>query len=163
VFTIGSTGQERTMAESLAEALEREHHEIDDGLAAFAASPATEQDALRRAIAALRRHIYLEEEVLFPPLHRAGLMAPVLVMLREHGQMWRTLDALLLELRTDPAGSGVKELLRELAAQLQHHNLKEERILYPQADTALDDESAARLQQLLATGELPDGWTCAQA
>jgi len=26
---------------------------------------------------------------LFPPLRDAGMVAPVFVMLREHGQMWR--------------------------------------------------------------------------
>ncbi len=85
--------------ESLAAALEREHHEIDDGIAAFTASPGNPQ-SLTRAIRALRRHIYLEEQFLFPLLRQAepGLAAPVSVMLREHAQMWATLDTLDREL-----------------------------------------------------------------
>ena len=46
----------------------------------------------------LRRHIYLEEEFLFPPLRAAGMMAPLFVMVRQHGELWdamRALDALL--------------------------------------------------------------------
>ena len=66
-------------AESLAEALEREHHEIDAGIEEFLARRARRGDQrapLRRALAALRRHIYLEEEFVFPPLDDAGLVAP---------------------------------------------------------------------------------------
>ena len=52
---------------TLADALEREHQEIDLGIAAFRADP-RRTAALGRALAGLRRHIYLEEEFLFPPL-----------------------------------------------------------------------------------------------
>ena len=41
---------------SLAAALEREHHEIDAGIAAFTAAPG-DWRPLARAIRALRRHI----------------------------------------------------------------------------------------------------------
>ena len=64
--------------ELLAVALEREHIEIDDALTAFAAGPVTKErdlEPLSGAIGALRRHIYLEEEFLFPPLRETGLMA----------------------------------------------------------------------------------------
>jgi regulator of cell morphogenesis and NO signaling len=120
--------------ESLAAALEREHREIDAGIAAFTASPGSTQP-LAGAIQALRRRIYLEEEFLFPLLCEAepGLAAPVFVMLREHAQIWVTLDAL----ERDPGGSAGHALCRELASRLLHHNLKEERVLYPRADDVL--------------------------
>jgi hypothetical protein len=51
--------------ESLSAALEREHHKIDAGIAAFTASQGNPQ-SLTCAIRALRRHIYLEEEFLYP-------------------------------------------------------------------------------------------------
>ena len=57
--------------ESLAAALEQEHQEIDAGISTFTASPGDPQP-LTRAIRALRRHIYLEEEFLFPLLGEAG-------------------------------------------------------------------------------------------
>ena len=159
------TAESPRAGQSLAEALEREHHEIDAGIEAFGTggAPAAEREALVAAIAALRRHIYLEEEFFFPALSEAGLVAPVFVMLREHGQMWRTLDALTLELRTDAGSPEVRTLIRELTVQLQHHNGKEEQILYPQADTALDTEAADRLRTFLADGELPGDWVCQRA
>jgi iron-sulfur cluster repair protein YtfE (RIC family) len=152
------------MDESLAAALEREHHEIDAGLDSLTrdgGSPDV-QGALR-AIAALRRHIYLEEEFLFPPLSGGNLVAPLFVMLREHGQLWRTLDELEAALRasTDPAA--VRECCSRLAVQLLHHNVKEERVIYPAADESLPPDIAARLRELLDTGVLPDGWVCAKA
>ncbi len=147
---------------SLAEALEREHHRIDEGIAAFAAAPGDRQPLIR-AIHALRRHIYLEEEFLFPLLREAepGLAAPVFVMLREHAQLWRTLSALERELDTG-SGDGAA-LCRQLTVQLLHHNLKEERVLYPRADHVLAEPAAGRLRAFLAAGDLPDGWACARA
>lgn len=144
--------------ESVATVLEREHHEIDEGIEAFTAAP-SDPKPLMSAIDALRRHIYVEEEFLFPLLRTAepGLAAPVSVMLREHAQIWTTLDELEAELQL---GSGsVRELCEELVAQLENHNLKEETVLYPRADDALLPE-ADQLRTHLDSAELPEGWVC---
>ena len=146
--------------ESLAAAFEREHHEIDAGIAAFTAAPENPRP-LTRAIRALRRHIYLEEEFLFPLLGEAepGLRAPVFVMLREHAQIWATLD--LLE--REPGDGTALVLCRQLTVRLLHHNLKEERVLYPRADDMLSPAAAGRLRALFGSGELPEGWVCTKA
>lgn len=145
---------------SLAAALETEHQQIDAGIAAFAAAPG-DPLPLARAISALRRHIYLEEEFLFPLLGEAepALRAPVFVMLREHAQIWGTLDAL----EREPGGSTGHALRRQLTSQLLHHNLKEERVLYPRADDVLPPAAASRLRAFLGSGELPEGWVCVKA
>ena len=151
---------------TLAIALEREHREIGEGIAAFLAGQherrgGTEQ--LTRAITALRRHIFLEEEFLFPPLRDAGLVAPVFVMLREHGEIWDTIDALQARLATDAIGVASSEICEQLLEQLERHNAKEEPILYPQADDVLTTSASASLEAFLAVGEMPAGWICAQA
>ena len=145
--------------DSLAAALEREHHEIDDGIAKFAAAPG-DQEPLVRAIRALRRHIYLEEEILFPLLHQAdrALGAPLFVMLREHGQIWTLLDSL-----EDDLDAASRALIRQLESHLLHHNLKEEKVLYPRADEVLPTAAAERLWALLDSGEMPEGWVCFKA
>src|SRR5215472_14631906 len=99
------------MTDSLTAALEHEHHEIDEGIAAFTAAPGDRQP-LAHAIRALRRHIYLEEEFLFPMLYQAqpGVAAPVFVMLREHGQIWTLMDSLEL-LGNDATGLAVARQL----------------------------------------------------
>ena len=149
--------------ESLAAALEREHREIDDGIERFRATPG-DRGALLTAIAALRRHIYLEEELVFPALPSeggAGLIAPIFVMLREHAQIWQTLDALEREVEDGPSDGRL--LCHQLLVQLQHHNMKEERVLYPEADRALSGAAAARLAEFVEAGRLPDGWVCIKA
>jgi len=146
--------------ESLADALEQEHHQIDAGIAAFTAAPGDRQP-LTRAIGALRRHIYLEEEFLFPLLYRAetALGAPVSVMLRDHAQIWDVLGS--LEREPDP--SVRLALCKHLTVLLSHHNLKQEKILYPRAGDRLPPDAASRLRAFLGTGELPDGWVCIRA
>jgi hemerythrin-like domain-containing protein len=150
-------------AETLAEALEREHREIDSGIAAFTAARAgalVDAAPLSRAVEALRRHIYLEEEFLFPPLRSAGMVMPVFVMLREHGEMWRTLDALEVELAKDAASEAVSSLVEGLVPRLKAHNEKEEAILYPEADAALAGSSGEELKVFMASGRMPEGWVC---
>ena len=152
---------------SLAEALEREHHRIDEGIAAFTAAPGDRQP-LTRAMSALRRHIYLEEEFLFPLLCEAepGLAAPVFVMLREHAQIWAALDSLDRELDREPdrepdtGADGGLALCKRLTVRLMHHNLKEEKILYPRADAVLPAAAGGRLRAFLSSANLPDGWVC---
>jgi hemerythrin-like domain-containing protein len=151
--------------ETLAAALEREHRDIDEGIAAFTSGAMAENEqSLSRAIHALRRHIYLEEEFLFPLMREKepALSAPVFVMLREHGQLWQVLDSLEQELNATASGDGLT-LCRRLTVLLLHHNLKEEKILYPRADDLLPESAAVRLREFIASGQLPPGWSCAKA
>lgn len=145
----------------LSAALEREHRLIDEGIEAFAASDPVSvtdqhQAELRRAITLLRRHIYLEEEFLFPPLRDAGLVGPVLVMVHEHGRMWPTLNLLEQAVQAG-ATDTANEMCRTLLDQLAAHNAKEERIVYPRADELLAEEE---LTTRLTTEQPPPGWVC---
>lgn len=147
----GAFNSEKARAGTLGAALEREHREIDAGIDAFRATAAageseTEPDgavsSLRHAIDALRRHIYLEEEFLFPPM-QAEFSIPIGVMLREHGEIWRTLDELEARLTENSDQAPALSACRELAEQLDRHNAKEEPIFYTQADRSLDARSRA--------------------
>jgi len=142
---------------TLATTLETEHHEVDDALEDFVAS--REEAPLRRAVEELRRHIYVEEELLFPTLQAGGLMAPVLVMLREHGEIWRRLEG-LEEALDGHQGSRAASLCQELLDVLQRHNAKEEPIIYPQVDRALDADGTDRALAVLDGGTMPPGWAC---
>ena len=159
------TDRDHAADPSISDLLEAEHHEIDDGIESFLEGLARGElpvPQLARSGAALRRHIYLEEEFLFPPLRAGGMLAPVLVMLREHGEIWRTLDEIDgLDGAVDPVG--LRERCRELLDRLAEHNAKEEPIIYPQGDAVLDDQQTAELLDFIDSGELPEGWVCAQA
>jgi hemerythrin-like domain-containing protein len=166
LYKIGESRANRGVSmasETLSAALEREHREIDEGIEAFTAGPAggaPDTAPLKRALEGLRRHIYLEEEFLFPPLRDAGLMAPVFVMLREHGELWRAMDELDAEVAKDAGPDVVRPLCDGLLAMLDRHNSKEEPILYPQADAVLTPEATGHLHEFLASGRTPDGWVC---
>lgn len=150
---------------TLSEALEREHRDIDGGIEEYSVGLSrgdTDRAPLLRAMNGLRRHIYLEEEFLFGPL-RATLMMPIFVMLREHGELGDAMDALDAMLASDADADSLRDACRELLAALENHNSKEEPIIYPQADAALDAEASVRLHEFLASGSMPEGWRCEKA
>lgn len=150
---------------TLGAALEREHHEIDEGVERFSSEElgAGERvESLRRAIAALRRHIFLEEAYLFPPM-KADLAMPTMVMLREHGEIWRNLDRIEAGLDHDQSEEATREACRQLLVQLDLHNSKEEPIFYESADETLSEAQTAVLKDLVDDGEMPEGWVCENA
>lgn len=155
-------------SDSLADALAREHHAIDDAIAA-AAVPGTISDGrreLRSAIAALRRHIYLEEELLFPALYAAGdarLVTPMMSMLREHGQIWQRLESLDGELGQETGPAAVARSCHLLLVQLQHHDRTEERVVYAEIGRSLPPQVVARAAGFLESGVMPEAWVCLKA
>jgi hemerythrin-like domain-containing protein len=156
--------------ETLSTALEREHREIDTGIETFIgkldASPdgdSVQPEPLTQALDALRRHIYLEEAILFPPIREAGMVMPIFVMMREHGELWRTIDALTDLLADGATHEQLRDTCHQLLGQLERHNSKEEPVIYPHADTALPPQVCAELARFIDTGRVPDGWICQQA
>jgi iron-sulfur cluster repair protein YtfE (RIC family) len=95
--------------------------------------------AWRTFDAAMRRHLAMEEEVLFPALEEATNMrgmGPIAVMKHEHAQMRALLDRMgalaqhgELDALIDQGDS--------LMMLIQQHNAKEEGVLYPMMDAAL--------------------------
>lgn len=90
------------------------------------------------------RHLDKEEQVLFPRLERAlgNAYGPTLVMRSEHNHMRNLLAQMktALNRRSSAEFYDHSDMLRLL---LQQHNLKEERILYPQADQVLERDADA--------------------
>lgn len=153
-------------ADSLVAMLEDEHQQIDaaiDGFLADRSPDGRETGPLLAAVSALRRHIYLEEEFLFPSLPDPALAAPVFVMLREHAQIWRLLDSLEREIRADD-GEAATQLCRQLGVLLLHHNQKEERIIYPAAAETIPDPTLEQIAELSETTPgAPTNWICVKA
>ncbi|MGH3744145.1 MAG: hemerythrin domain-containing protein [Mycobacteriales bacterium] len=154
-------------SDALGEALAREHHAIDEALEGGAAQEVTgrRRSALKAASAALRRHIWLEEELLFPAMYATGdtrLVTPMMTMLREHGQLWQRLASLEGEL--DQHGqAAVGQTCHRLLIQLQHHNRSEERVVYAAVDRSLPPQVVDRVAACLESGRMPAGWVCLKA
>ncbi len=89
--------------------------------------------------AATRRHLAMEEEVIFPALDEATGMrgrGPVAVMRHEHAQMRALLDHMGV-LADGRDLRGVLDQGDSLMMLIQQHNAKEEGVLYPMVDAAL--------------------------
>lgn len=151
---------------SLSSELTREHHEIDDAIETFIEKldcGSLQRELLTDTLEALRRHIYLEEVFLFPPLREGGIVMPIFVMMREHGELWHTMGALADLLADGNDSQRLRDTCTQLLAQLHQHNSKEEPVIYPSADTDLPPQTSAELSRFIETGRMPDGWVCQQA
>ncbi len=158
----------------LAQALINEHHEIDAGIEAFVSQTESSGSILEwaqplvDAMTALRRHIYLEEEIIFPRIRIGALQMAVMVMLREHGEIWRQMDELEALISSpdadqEPNRSAIVAGCNNMLELLEAHNMKEEPVIYPHVDADLDWVAQAHLKELLAEGVLPEGWVCERA
>jgi regulator of cell morphogenesis and NO signaling len=151
---------------ALSVALRREHREIDTAIETFIEKldyGSAQPELLTATLEALRRHIYLEETFLFPPIREAGIVMPIFVMMREHGQLWRTMDNLTDLLADGNDSRWLRDTCAQLRDQLHQHNSKEEPVIYPNADTDLPPQTSAELTRFIETGRTPDGWVCRQA
>lgn len=142
--------------------LESQHRRIDTGLESIVAGtgPLT---GLADSLALLRHHIYVEHEILFPPLEDAGRVMPVLVMKREHGQMRPLIDRLVSGCESGSAAQTLRAPCRDLLLLLQKHDPKEERIRYTSADPLEPELAEGSLTKALATGRMPEGLACPTA
>ena len=139
--------------------LEHDHHEIDAGFADARAGFAAgewRRESFDRSAEALRHHIYVEEEVLFPFLRNGGLVAPVFVMHREHAEIWQGLAAVEAAFGTDAAGAAAA--MDAMAAVLDAHNSKEEQILYPASGSVLAPADTEAVRAAFEESRRPDGW-----
>lgn len=89
----------------------------------------------------MRRHIAMEEEVLFPAFESAARMGgggPTAVMRMEHQQMRGLLDQIESAMESGDAEQAM-DIGDTLLMLIQQHNIKEEGMLYPMAENVLAD------------------------
>jgi hemerythrin-like domain-containing protein len=126
-----------------------EHHVAGD--TAFADAEAAGVDgkwgeaapALERFATMLTAHFAAEEQTLFPAFEgKTGMtQGPTMVMRMEHEHM-RALLARLSRALTAKDATEFAGAAETLLVLMQQHNLKEERMLYPMCDRALDGDAA---------------------
>lgn len=129
--------------EGLAEHFEHDHRDCDERWAAVEAAAEAGDGAVSAAWRsferALRTHLRMEEEVLFPAFEAAASMrgaGPTHVMRMEHEQM----RALLDRMGSAVTRGEVEALLDHgdtLNLLVQQHNMKEEGMLYPMCEQVL--------------------------
>ena len=97
------------------------------------------QAAWQKYDSSMRRHIAMEEEVLFPAFDAKSGMAgsgPVAVMKMEHRQMEGLLEQISEAVKAGHAEDAM-DLGDTLLMLIQQHNVKEEGMLYPAAENLL--------------------------
>ncbi|HSN31881.1 MAG TPA: hemerythrin domain-containing protein [Ideonella sp.] len=131
----------------------QQDHVLIDGISERAAAAAAARDFAGLAresslfLQRLRRHIEMEEELLFPAFEqRTGMSdsGPSVQMRAEHVQM----HGILQQIEAAAAASDGAAWQR--AAQALHeilipHNLKEEQMMYPMLDQAMGEDAQALL------------------
>lgn len=105
--------------------------------------------------AALRRHLAMEEDVLFPAFEQAtgNASGPTAVMRSEHRQL-RDITADAMRALEQRASDDFFAAVETMQIMMGQHNLKEEGILYPMADRLLKDRAEQLLEAMQA---LPAG------
>lgn len=133
--------------QTITEYLSAEHRHCDD-LFAEAEAAAVKND-LAAALAGftafnqeMEHHLKKEENIMFPAYEEITLSynsGPTSIMRMEHGQMRRLFEDIqaALEAKDTSACAG---LLETLLVLMQQHNFKEEQMLYPMADRALQEQ-----------------------
>lgn len=104
----------------------------------------TARPAWRKFDACLRRHIAMEEEVIFPAFEAAtgaGDDGPTAMMRMEHQQMIRLLENIGAAVESGMIKDAM-EAGDKLLMLLQQHNATEEDMLFPMADSVLEDDWA---------------------
>jgi hemerythrin superfamily protein len=93
---------------------------------------------------ALAHHIAVEERFLFPAFDARHMPGPTTVMRHEHRAIEQLMALAADSLKSQDASRFAAEAA-ELAAILAAHNMKEERVLYPRSDAALDEVERAQV------------------
>jgi iron-sulfur cluster repair protein YtfE (RIC family) len=101
-------------------------------------------------------HFATEENILFPAFEAAtgSDAGPTRVMRLEHAQM-RTLLAAAAQAIAAADANGFAGAMDTLLIMMQQHNMKEENMLYPMCDRALDTHALALDAELAARIEAP--------
>ena len=139
---------------SVKQYFEDDHARLDSLFAEFQSLKRTDAAAAKQKFNAFLSgltppHIW-EEEILFPLFEeRTGMShtGPTEVMRQEHKIINRHLDAIHGKVRAADPESDSDEA--DLLDVLNVHNMKEERILYPAIDQALDDDAVKAVEQAM--------------
>lgn len=157
-YDVGSVGPATLQA-----ALEQDFPDIQRAISDFLVQRGglmAASAALRRAMTTLRRHIYVEEEFLFPLLQDAEMAGPLYAMSGEHQDLWLAMDQMEQELRQEGSQEARKQACRILRAEVDRHVTNEDPIVFRYAEETLTSQEQADLRDFVENVTLPSEWRC---
>lgn len=142
--------------------LTEQHRLIDAGIIGLVDGSGSRKE-LTDAILLLRRHIYIEETVLFPVLEDDPSRTMALAQMKyEHGDMWPHIESAMNLLEANAPLDDLMADAEALVSLLQTHNAKEEEAIYSAAERYTETGSAS-ISNLFLNNDIPIGWTCLRA
>ncbi len=144
-----------TSATRLADYFTTDHQDCDDKWVRVEellgnGDDATLKNAWQAFNQTTRRHLAMEEDVLFPAFEASsgmGQSGPTVVMRMEHEQIRALLDQIGFNIEEGDTDEAL-DLGDTLHMLIQQHNIKEEGMLYPMAEDVLAGEWAGIRQKL---------------
>lgn len=148
--------------QTIGEMLRKEHHEIDRGIAGII-DGVDDRALMAESLVLLRRHIYIEEVILFPALAKAHLALTMLISMMEieHAYMWPMIDNLAASTGPDAPFKEIRRTCVALDELLRLHNIREEDVLYRAADRMTGPNPVGHpLVDRIVGARMPADWTC---
>ncbi len=116
-------------------------------------------ELFERAVEALRQHMYLEEELVFP-LVEEDLAGPIADLRDDHGRIWDLVGELRALLHQAAEMSRVQTCTSRLMNLLASHSAKEDLGVYPDLVALLGVERTLSLLEEADKAEAPAEWVC---
>lgn len=144
--------REASGARTITDYLQTDHRRLDGIMDNFqgAMKAGRWDDAVsdfREFVLGLRKHIRIEEEILFPVFEeKTGMVdaGPTFVMKMEHKEINELLDR-ITSAASAHDGQTARDAAGALIGVLTDHNMKEEHILYPESDAFISDSERAQI------------------
>ncbi|GEM_PF-7031029 len=111
-------------------------------------------------IQGLHRHIYWEEDLLFPLVKPLADGEVIDEFCTDHALIWKNLGELEAGLSQGTPGGKLELTLNEMVEVLEAHNIDEERTIYAQADQLCDGLAADEFLGKVQGADAPSGWHC---
>lgn len=149
----------------IGELFRKDHERLDSVIKGFRKSLESgtpDKEYLSQLIQGLHRHIYWEEELLFPLAKPYTADEAIIEEFNtDHGLIWNNLAELEAGVAQGLPPGRLELILDEMGDVLEAHNVDEEHQIYARVDEVCDARTAAEFVARVEKADVPQGWRCA--
>lgn len=147
----------------VSEFFEQDHQRLDSAIKGFRHSleqGVPDRDYFNQLLQGLHRHIFWEEDLLFPLVKPSGAIETIEEFCTDHALIWKNLAELEVGLAQGVPCGQLEMTLNEMSEMLEAHNIDEERTIYAQADQLCDNHAATEFLDRVRVMDTPRDWRC---